>query len=72
MTNKELIDVEFIQLLQVGCRMANMDVSPAGLVTLLQVIDLVNEKREESSIRDIAAIEVNTIDIIDSFKDETE
>lgn len=72
MSNKELIDLEFIELLQVGCRMAKMDVSPAGLVALLQIIDLVNEKGNQASIRDIAKIEVETLDIIEGFKNETE
>jgi len=68
MTNKDLIDNDFLNLLQVACRMAKMEVSKAGLITLLQLIDLVNEKGNQTNIRDVTDVELETIELIEQHK----
>ena len=68
MTNKDLIDNDFLNLLQVACRMAKMEVSKAGLITLLQLIDLVDEKGNQTNIRDVTDVELETIELIEQHK----
>jgi len=64
------ITKDYVKEVQLGLRLGGIDAKREGVLIMLKIIELINEKGQESTIRDVSGIVADSKEQIEEWKED--